>query len=565
MSQLGFRRILLPPAISEAMAPERIANLVSVRAMWVGLALGLDLALFAILRHASGLRPAVVRLFAEINVSLMAIDLALTLVALRKPWRFYRLILRACILCEVLAATVWIQMTGTISTYFLIVGYLLVLLYRLLFDYYTGLTCLVAMAVMHCGAFGLEELGLLRPASLFVAEPQGIYEVPLFRVAAMLSLVVGYAVTFLALNFFVTTLRSKEAALKTAQLDLARVVDETQNHGRLCGQVLAGSYQVQELIGRGGMAEVYQARRISDGRPVAIKVLHLHLHEQVEMRERFRREAMMVSRIPAAHVPELLELGATPEGHLYIAMEYLRGEDLAAVLRRRERIGLAEVVPLVEQIAGALEAAHAAGVVHRDLKPQNVFLVDAAGAAGQHVRLLDFGISRLQEGDGLTLTTELLGTAGYMAPEQARGASSDIGPHTDVFALGSIIYRVLTGICPFPSRSTAAAVYETLNLHPAPPSRFLRELPQDVDHVLTLALAKQVVDRYAHPSLLAADLRRAARAELDEATRERARALAPPVDSPHTRKIHPPIAPYPPALPTPNRRNEDRETRRRRR
>jgi serine/threonine protein kinase len=182
------------------------------------------------------------------------------------------------------------------------------------------------------------------------------------------------------------------------------------------------------------MGEVYQARSVADGKTVAVKVLHSHLAEQNDMRERFRREAMLVARVPGAHVPQVLECGVLAGGQQYIVMEYLRGEDLGAVLRRRGRLDLPEVVTMVERISASLEAAHGAGVIHRDLEPQNVHILDESG----EVRLLDFGIARLLESDGLTLASELIGTAGYMAPEQARGAGDEIGPHTDVFALGAI-------------------------------------------------------------------------------------------------------------------------------
>jgi predicted Ser/Thr protein kinase len=535
MSRPRFTTIFLPPATREPTSPQRVADLASIRALWVGLALALDVSLYAILRRAPGLRPEIVRLFAEVNISLMALDLALTLVFLRRPWRGYRAVLMLCIVCEALAATVWIQMTGSVSSYFLIVGFLLILLYRLLFDYASGLTCALAVTLLHTAAFALESAGVLRPASLFVAMPLGIYEVPLFRAAAMLSLLVGYVITFLALNFFASVLRHKELALRTAQLDLARVVDETQHQGRLCGQVLADRYELAELIGRGGMGEVYHGRNRDDGRPVAVKVLHSHLVDQGEMRERFRREALLVARIAGAHVPKVLECGILADGQQYIVMEYLRGEDLGGVLRRRGRLPLDEVVTLVEKIAASLEAAHAAGVVHRDLKPQNVLILDGTG----DVRLLDFGIARLLEGDGLTLTTELLGSAGYMAPEQARGGANEIGAYTDVFALGAIMYRALTGKCAFPSRSTAAAVNAALHLVPPPPSSLFPELPEDVDDVLSLALAKRAADRYARPSLLADGLRRAAGGSLDEDSRERARRLARDDSSQTRRIIHP--------------------------
>src|SRR5205823_6195515 len=134
-------------------------NCASMRMIWVGLALGLDVSLYLLLRHAPPIRAEVIRTFAIVNIGLMAIDLALTYLFLRRHRRTYRPVLVLCVLCETLAATVWIQMTGSVSSYFLIVGFLLVLLYRLLFDYASGLTCVLAMMTFHTTAFALEGAG----------------------------------------------------------------------------------------------------------------------------------------------------------------------------------------------------------------------------------------------------------------------------------------------------------------------------------------------------------------------------------------------------------------------
>jgi tRNA A-37 threonylcarbamoyl transferase component Bud32 len=512
-------RIFFPPRSDATMTGDRARAVASMRTLWVGMAIGLDLALYALLRHAPGLRHDVIQLFAIVNVGLMVIDLAITRLALALSPSWRRPALTACILCEALAANVWIQMTGTVSSYFLIIGFLLIAMYRLLCDYASGLTCALAIALFHAGSFGLEATGVLRPASLFVSAPLGIYETPLFRAAAMTTLLVGYALTFLAMNFFASMLREKEIALRDVQRDLARVVDETRSQGRLCGLVLAERYELHELIGRGGMGEVYRGHQLDDGSLVAVKVLHAYLADRGAMRERFRREAVLLERVSHGHTAKVRDCGATPDGQEWIAMEYLTGEDLATRLRRRGALPLQELLPIVEGIASALEAAHAAGIVHRDLKPENVFLLDGT----DDVRLLDFGIARFQESEGLTLTLELLGTPGYMAPEQVRGMG--IGPPVDVFALGAIVYRALTGKCAFPARAPAAAIYEALHLTPPRPSSVRPELPDDVDYVVTLALAKRTEDRYAHPSQLAEALRRAAEGALDEASRASARGL----------------------------------------
>ncbi len=169
------------------------------------------------------------------------------------------------------------------------------------------------------------------------------------------------------------------------------------------------------------------------------------------MRERFRREAELLARISGAHVAQVYECGATPEGDEYIVMDRLAGEDLATRLRRCASLPLNELVPLVNKIAAALEAAHAAGVVHRDLKPENVFLMQGTDS----VRLLDFGIARFQEGEGLTLTMEVLGTPGYLTPEQVSGDGT----------------RVTSGRTPTSSRSARSP---TVRSRASAPSRRAR-------------------------------------------------------------------------------------------
>ncbi|HEY2515035.1 MAG TPA: protein kinase, partial [Polyangiaceae bacterium] len=341
-------RIFLPPRAGEPNSLERRQSVAAMRTLWVLAAIGLDTTLYLMLRHAPGLRPDVIRLFAFVNIGLMFLDLGLTRLSASSsltPRRSHQVLL-ACILTETLAGTVWIQMTGSVSSYFLIIGFLLIALYRLLCDYASGLTCALSMAAFHLVAVALEVAGVLRPASLFISPPLGIYELPLFRSSAMVSLLVGYALTFLATNFFASTLRETDAALRSAQRDLARVVDETRHSGRLCGLVLAERYELNELIGRGGMGEVYQGRRIEDGFSVAVKVLHAHLSDRREMRERFHREALLLARVSPGHVADVLECGSTADGQDYIVMEHLHGEDLATVLRRRGRLPLEELVPL---------------------------------------------------------------------------------------------------------------------------------------------------------------------------------------------------------------------------
>jgi serine/threonine protein kinase len=270
----------------------------------------------------------------------------------------------------------------------------------------------------------------------------------------------------------------------------------------------AGRYQLGALIGRGGMGEVYEARD-AGGDAVAVKVPHPRFGADAIARARFRREAALVRRLPRTVTAHVREVGTTATGADYIAMERLTGLDLGALLRRVDRLGPVEAAALIGAIARAIGVAHDAGIVHLDLKPSNVFLVDGAL---DDVRILDFGIARmhaLAPEAAPVETAVVLGSPGYLPPEQIFGGHARIGPAADVFALGAIAYRAITGVPAFPARDPAAAIDEALHHVPAPPSRIAPELPAGVDAVLAIALAKDQAARYPRAPRFAADLARA--------------------------------------------------------
>lgn len=235
----------------------------------------------------------------------------------------------------------------------------------------------------------------------------------------------------------------------------------------LLGQVIDGRYRIESIVGRGGMGTVYAARHVVVGRPVALKVLRPGLEHREEALARFVREAQAANAVRSRAILRADDFGQLAGGGLYVVMELLEGRSLGAALRDR-LLDRAQLLHVFVQLADGLAAAHAAGVIHRDLKPDNVFLIDDP-AEPLGVRILDFGVAKLVDRDaGLTSTGVILGTPHYMAPEQARGQPVD--HRADVYALGVVMYQAFTGRLPFVADSavgvlTAAAIDE-----PSPPS-----------------------------------------------------------------------------------------------
>jgi serine/threonine-protein kinase len=225
------------------------------------------------------------------------------------------------------------------------------------------------------------------------------------------------------------------------------------------GAVVADTYEVTRLIGRGGMGEVWLAsHRRLPGKQVAIKVLHTGGQAlSADALARFRREAEIATRINHPNIVEVHDFNSLPSGAPYVVLEFLQGESLASRLRFGP-LSLGETQGILRQVGSALQAAHASGVVHRDLKPDNIFLV--TGAMGVEVKVLDFGISKLTDSNTVqTQESVLVGTPAYMSPEQALGNNKDVGPQSDVFALGSIAYEMLAGRQAFTGESIAQLVF----------------------------------------------------------------------------------------------------------
>jgi serine/threonine-protein kinase len=310
----------------------------------------------------------------------------------------------------------------------------------------------------------------------------------------------------------------REALLSEARQELDRAL-KVGGPGRYTEQIV-GSFKLDVLIGRGGMGEVYAATSLVDGRDAAVKLLSPSTLGDQQQVKRFLREAEAAAKLDSPNVVAVLEVGTTAGELPFIAMERLRGFDLAHHLRRRRRLALAEVVTLVEQIAVGLGAAQAAGVVHRDVKPHNLFLAEREGQLTWKV--LDFGVSKLASSAGTLTKGHVVGTPGYMAPEQARGEEVDW--RVDVYALAAIAYRCLTGHPPFTGKDVPTTLYDVVYKMPVQPS-LLAHLPLDVERVLAIGLAKDRDARFDRASALAQAMAAAARGDLDPALRDRAEAL----------------------------------------
>ena len=213
------------------------------------------------------------------------------------------------------------------------------------------------------------------------------------------------------------------------------------------GSVIAGTYKIEALLGRGGMGAVFLAshQRLA-GKQVAIKILHTEV-EGTDAAARFKREAEIAARLNHPNIVGVIDYNVAPDGTPYLVLDYLEGETLAQRIARGP-LPLDQVVSIVRQVGSALAAAHRAGIVHRDLKPQNIFLVptEVDGRMVEIAKVLDFGISKIRGSQTVkTQDSALLGTPQYMAPEQATGQHASIDERTDVFAFGAIVYEMLSG------------------------------------------------------------------------------------------------------------------------
>ena len=261
-------------------------------------------------------------------------------------------------------------------------------------------------------------------------------------------------------------------------------------------------YEVEAILGRGGMGVVYKARHLRLNRTVAIKTLLGGGSAGPHERERFQREAEAVAALRHPNIVQLYDVGEE-EGRPYFTMEFVDGGSLALKLAGSPQPARPSA-DLVSTLADAVHAAHRGGIVHRDLKPANVLL-----AADGTPKISDFGLARrLEGGAALTLSGVPVGTPSYMAPEQALGRAAAVGPATDVYALGAILYELLTGRPPFRAATAAETVQQVISQEPAPPSRLNAQVPRDLETICLKCLHKEPARRYSSAEELADDLRR---------------------------------------------------------
>jgi serine/threonine protein kinase/lipoprotein NlpI len=272
------------------------------------------------------------------------------------------------------------------------------------------------------------------------------------------------------------------------------------------GETISG-YEILGEIGRGGMGVVYKARHRALKRLVALKMILAGSYAGPNQLTRFRTEAEAAARVQHAHLVQIYEVGEQ-EGRPYLALEYVEGGSLDKQLNGTP-MPARQAAALVETLARAIDAAHQAGIIHRDLKPANVLLT-----ADGTPKITDFGLAkRLDESAGETASGTILGTPSYMAPEQARGQSKHIGPAADVYALGAILYELLTGRPPFKAASALDTLAQVIGDEPVAPRQLQSKTPRDLETICLKCLQKEPHKRYARASLLAEDLGRFLRGE----------------------------------------------------
>ncbi len=280
------------------------------------------------------------------------------------------------------------------------------------------------------------------------------------------------------------------------------------------GQTLAGKYKIEKLIKTGGMGSVYRGRHVLMDKTVAIKVLRPSLAGDDAVVARFSREAKAASKISHPHAVSVTDFGEAENGVVFLIMEYLDGRTLKEAIGKEGPLSLGRAVEIVRQVAGALDAAHGQGVIHRDLKSENIMLVSHNGGE-EWAKVLDFGIAKILQPVGSAADAEItqanlvVGTPQYMSPEQC-SQSGALDARSDVYSLGIIVHEMLTGKLPFTGESATVVMMKQVQDTPPSVLESQSQLPAAVDRVIKRALAKQPIDRFQSAGELSAALADAA-------------------------------------------------------
>lgn len=285
-----------------------------------------------------------------------------------------------------------------------------------------------------------------------------------------------------------------------------RLIEGQPRVDPLLGRTVDGRYLVEGVLGEGGMGLVYKTRHVMLGKPLAMKVLRGDVSRDGEIITRFRQEAQSASAIGNEHIIDISDFGQLPDGSTYFVMEMLDGQELTKAIEREQPIPFARILHVAKQLCDALGAAHRIGVVHRDLKPDNVYLIKR-GHDTSFVKVLDFGIAKVGGSTSkLTRAGQVFGTPHYMSPEQCEG--SEVDQRTDVYAIGVILFEMVTGGVPFDADNLMGILSKHMHEAPPRPSTFRPDCPAPFEAIILRCLEKSKDARYQSCEELADDLAR---------------------------------------------------------
>jgi len=426
-----------------------------------------------------------------------------------------------CMFLEVFLTVVSAWVYGTVSSHNVAFAVVLVLIYRLAFDFRIGLAALLLLLGGHWAVVIAENAGVLRPQPISLAGVDHVYRVGARELNAMFIQSVTMALTFAISNWAVARMRFKEVTIRLLREQLG--AEQATRVGQHSGRTLSDTYVVEGLLGAGGMGEVYAGEHRRTRRKVAVKLLHPHLAGDPHILARFRREAEAIGRLGSEHIVEILDVGQD-DGQPFLVLELLHGENLGARIARGP-LELETIDDIVRQLARGLDAAHRAGVVHRDLKPENVYLCRRDDGT-LLVKILDFGVSKVRDqATAITREVALLGTPDFMSPEQAVGLTEEVDERSDLFSLGGIVYAAVAGRPPFVASSMPAQLRRICDEEPVPIAELRPDAPAGIAAVVAIAMAKRPEERYRTASELADDLSLAIAGTLPDAVVGRAAAV----------------------------------------